>query len=141
MVLQAARKNLEAHIQGEVEQDMEALMAPLSDNARYVIPNYVLEGKAAIEAMYERAMPVLTRENADEYLRALDDPRVARWGDDHCVLEYTDDYPLHRGMVVVIHFDGDMVKSENTYFTSAGRLQAIPRDEAFEAIPGVIYFD
>lgn len=141
MVSQAARKNLEAHIQGEAERDMEALMAPLSDSVRYVIPNYVLEGKAAIEAMYERAMPVLTRENSDEYLRALDDPAVARWGENHCVLEYTDDYPLHRGMVVVIHFDGDKVKSENTYFTSAGRLQEMTRDEDFEKVPGVTYFD
>lgn len=50
-------------------------------------------------------------------LRALDDPEVTRWGDSHCVIEYSDDYQLHRNMVVVVHFDKeDKIKSENTYW-------------------------
>ena len=39
-----ARRNLEAHIQGERNRDLDALMAPLSDMPRYVIPGWVLEG-------------------------------------------------------------------------------------------------
>lgn len=137
----AARKSLEAHIRGERERDLAAAMAPLSDHPRYVVPNFIFDGPAAIEAMYRLVLPSLTPENADEYLRALDDPVVARWGDDHCVLEYSDDYPLHKGMVVVIHFDGDKVKSENTYFTSVQRFVGTFPPDAFVGVPGVTCID
>jgi hypothetical protein len=100
-----ARRNLEAHIQGERNRDLDALMAPLSDAPCYVVPGWVLEGRAAVRTMYERAMPLLSPELSDEYLRALDDRAVAHWGNDRVVLEYTNTYPLHRGMVVVVHFD------------------------------------
>lgn len=136
MISQAARKNLEAHIQGERQRDVAALMTPLSEHPRYVIPNYVLEGRAAVEAMYRLTLPILSAALSDEYLRALDDPQITRWGDDHCVIEYSDDYPLHRGMVVVVHFDGDRVKSENTYYTSTKRAGTFPAN-AFEGVPGV----
>jgi hypothetical protein len=121
MVSAAARRNLEAHINAERVHDVEAVMATLSHSPHYVIPNCVLEGREAVRAMYERALKHLPTKHYDEYLRALDDPRVTRWGDDHIVLEYTDDYPLHRDMVVIVVFDGDKIKSENTYYRSAGR--------------------
>ena len=100
-----ARRHLEAHIAGERAGDLDALMAALSNHPCYVVPGWVLDGREAVRSMYERALPLLSPELSDEYLRALDDPRVARWGSDHIVLEYTDDYPLHRGMVVVVHID------------------------------------
>ena len=111
-------------------------MAPLAEVPSYVIPGYVLQGKEAVRAMYERILPHLTPELLDEYRRALDDPAVTRWGEDHCVLEYTDDYPLHRNMIVVVHFDGDRVKSENTYF----RTLEQPRETgaALAGMPGVV---
>jgi hypothetical protein len=137
MVSKAARQNLEAHIAGERARNLDALLAPLAEHPRYVVPNYIIEGRAALRAMYERSLPHLPAENFDEYLRALDDPRVTRWGDNHCVLEYTDDYPLHQGMVVVVHFENDRVKSENTYFTSGRRFNAAVFDEAFARLPGV----
>ena len=120
MVSTAARRSLQAHINAERAHDIEAVMATLSPSPRYVIPNSVLEGREAVQAMYERALRHLPTEHYDEYLRALADPRVTRWGEDHIVLEYTDDYPLHRGMVVIVVFDGDKIKSENTYYSSAG---------------------
>ena len=111
-------------------------MAPLVDEPSYVIPGYVLQGREAIRAMYERVLPHLSEELLDEYRRALDDPAVTRWGEDHCVLEYTDDYPHHRNMIVVVHFEGDRIKSENTYF----RTLEQPRKagEALAGLPGVI---
>jgi hypothetical protein len=118
-----ARRHLEAHIAGERNRDLDALMAPLSEQVRYVIPGWILEGRAAVQAMYERVLSLLTPALSEEYLRALDDPRVARWGDDHIVIEYTDEYPLHCGMVVVVHFDvNGRVRSENTYFATPALL-------------------
>jgi hypothetical protein len=131
-----ARRNLEAHIQGERDRDLDALMAPLSDVPCYVVPGWMLEGRAAVRTMYEGAMPLLSPELSDEYLRALDDPAVAHWGDDHVVLEYTPDYPLHRGMVVVVHFDAQgRIHSENTYFATPSLLARLPA-EAYEGVPG-----
>ncbi len=131
-----ARRFLEAHIAGERVCDLDALMAALSDYPRYVVPGWILEGREAVRTMYERALPLLSPELSDEYLRALDDPRVARWGDDHVVLEYTDDYPLHRGMVVVVHFAADgRVRSENTYFSTPELLERF-RTASYEGVPG-----
>lgn len=136
MATQAQRAALEAHIAGERAGDVDAAMAPLSDNASYVIPGYVLESHAAIRALYEFVLPKLPAENFDEYRRALDDPAVARWGEDHCVLEYTDDYPEHRNMIVVIHFEGDKVKSENTYYRTQSSAP-FPADKVLRGVPGV----
>ena len=132
----AARRNLQAHIEGERLRDLDALMAPLSGSPRYVIPGWVLTGRAAVRAMYERALPLLSPTLSDEYLRAIDDPRVCRWGDDHLVIEYSDAYPLHRGMVVVVHFDCDgRIHSENTYFATPA-LFSRHAIESYEGISG-----
>ena len=136
MVTQAQRAMLEAHIEAERRQDLDAILVTLSAQPSYVIPNYVVTGREALRAMYQRSMSALTPENADEYLRALEDPRVATWGDNHIVLQYSDDYPLHAGMAVVIHFDGDHIRSEDTYYTSAGRFRPDP-DDGFASLPGV----
>lgn len=136
MVSAAARRNLEAHIAGERAGDLEALMAPLAAQPRYVIPGFVLEGRAAVRRMYELALPQITAESSDEYLRALDDPRVTRWGTDHCVIEYDARYPWHQGMVVVVLFDGERLRSENTYFTTAARFARTFPPEAFAGVPG-----
>ena len=61
-------------------RDLDALMAPLSGSPRYVIPGWVLTGRAAVRAMYERALPLLSPTLSDEYLRAIDDPRVSPLG-------------------------------------------------------------
>jgi hypothetical protein len=131
-----ARRNLITHIEGERLRDLDALMAPLSSSPHYVIPGWVLTGRPAVRAMYERALPLLSPALSDEYLRAIEDPQVSRWGSDHLVIEYSDDYPLHRGMVVVVHFDADgRIRSENTYFTSQALL-ARHGSESYEGIPG-----
>jgi hypothetical protein len=132
MVSKAARANLEAHIAGERGKDIEALLAPMAPHPSYVIPGYLLEGMPAIRRMYENILPHLSEDLLDEYRRALDDPEVTHWGENHCVLEYTDRYPLHRNMVVIVHFEGDKVKSENTYF----RTLEPPRPPA-ETVTGV----
>lgn len=124
MVSPAARRNLEAHIRGERARDVDAAMASLSEHPSYVIPGGLLEGREAIRAMYQNVLPQLPQEMFDEYLRALDDPAVTHWGDDHCVIEYDARYPYHHGMLVVVHFEGERVRSENTYFTSAERFAA-----------------
>ena len=122
MVSATARRNLALHIEGERRHDIDALMQPLSDNPRYVLQDLVLEGREAIRAMYEQGFHAMTNENMDEYLQALEDPDVTTWGDKHCVIEYSDGYPLHRNMVVVVHFDEhDKVKSENTYYRGPNR--------------------
>lgn len=141
MVSEAARESLEAHIAGERAGDVDAALAPMCANPRYVVPNYILDGHEALRAMYERALPHLPEENFDEILRALDDPLVAFYGENHIVLEYTDDYPLHRGMVVVVHFEDDRLKSENTYYTSTSRMSAAHFDDAFADVPGVTVID
>ena len=33
------------------------------------------------------------------------------------MIEYSDDYPLHRGWALVVHFDGDRVAGEHGYQT------------------------
>jgi hypothetical protein len=110
-----ARRNLEAHIAGERARDLDALMAPLSDHPRYVVPGWILDGRVAVREMYRRALPLLSPGLADEYRRAIDDPHVARWGDEHAVLEYSAEYPLHRGRVVVVHFGAHgRLRSETT---------------------------
>jgi hypothetical protein len=131
-----ARRNLKAHIAGERVRDLDALMAPLSDSPRYVVPGWVLEGRTAVRTMYERALPLLSPSLSDEYLQALDDPHVARWGEDHLVLEYDERYPLHRGMVVIVHFDGNgRVRSENTYFATLSLL-ARHAEASYAGVPG-----
>ncbi len=102
------------------------------------MPGYVLHGRAAVAEMYRRVMPMVSAELSDGYLRALDDPAVTRWGDDHWVIEYSGAYPLHRGMVVIVHFEGDLLCSENTYFTSVRRFEAAKRGSPLGNIPGAI---
>jgi hypothetical protein len=133
MVSKEARRNLEAHIEGERRRDIVALMAPLSASPVYVIRDYEVRGREAVQAMYERVLPQLCDaldarfdEYLREYLLALNDPAVTRWGDDHCVIEYSDAYPLHRNTVLVVHFDGDKVKSENAYYRTSDALAGLP---------------
>jgi hypothetical protein len=138
MVSAAARKHLEAHIAGERARDIKALMAPLAANPSYAVPGFILRGRPAVEEMYRRVLDVLSPELSDEYLRALHDPAVTRWGQDHCVIEYNETYPLHWGMVVIIHFKDDLIVSENTYFTSARGFAQSLAAGGMGAIPGAI---
>ena len=131
-----ARSNLEAHIAGERVRNLDALMAPLSESPRYVVPGWVLEGRDAVREMYRRALPYLTPELSDEYLRSLDDARTTRWGDDHIVIEYTADYPLHAGMVVVVHFATQgRIYSENTYYATPALMERFPTP-SYDDVPG-----
>jgi len=138
MISKAARHNLAAHIRGERALDLDALLAPLCENPSYVVPGYVLHGRAAVAEMYRQVMPALSGELSDEYLRALDDPAVARWDDDHCVPEYSDAYSLHRGVVVVVRFEGDLLRSENTCFTSRRCFEAAKHASFLGDIAGAI---
>lgn len=141
MVSPSARETLKAHILAERAGDLDGAMATLSDNPVFVVPNFRVEGREAVRAMYKLSIGALPPEYYDEILRALDDPRVSRWGEEHIVLEYTDDYPLHRGLVVVVHFDGDRVKSENSYCSSASRFERVRYPDDFAMMPGITLLD
>ncbi len=140
MVSAAARKMLVRHIEAERIRDLDGVLATLSATPVYLVPGYRLEGREALRAMYTGALVRIQDGNSDEYLNALEDPEVAYWGERHCVLDYSDKYPLHRGMSVVIIWDGDHIKSEHTFFSIAKTFNAAAtmRDAAFRAIPGVI---
>lgn len=124
MVLPAERGDLRRalveHIEAERARDLDAILRSLCDDPYYIIPGFELRGRVALRAMYEHAMPVLTPENADEYLRALDDPSVTTWGPEHIILEYTPSYPIHYGMTVVVRFADGKVRSEHTYCSLLG---------------------
>jgi hypothetical protein len=109
------RQALVEHIEAERTREIDAIMASLCDDPFYILPGVELRGQAALRAMYQGAMPSLTAENADEYLRALDDPAVTSWGSDHIVIEYTRDYPIHYGMVVIVRFAQGKVRSEHSF--------------------------
>lgn len=49
--------------------------------------------------------------------------------------------PLHRGMVVVVHFENDRVKSENTYYTSQRRFEGGLPPNAFDGVAGARRID
>jgi len=134
MVSEAARQSLREHLAGELSRDLDATMAPLSERPVWLIPNYRLEGCEAVRAMYNRTLPLIPAEYVEEMRRAIDDTTVTHWGEAHCVIEYTDEYPLHRGSVLVVHFDGDRISGEHGYLTQ-------PTEglfgEDFEQVPGV----
>lgn len=138
MTEQECRAALKAHIEAERARDMDAIMDSLSDDVLYLLPGLELRGKAAVRVMYEQAWEHLTSDNADEYLRALDDPAVASWGQEHVVLAYTPDYPIHYGMFVVTHFAGGKVRSEHTFYTvTPNSASANPELGPFAGVPGV----
>jgi hypothetical protein len=97
-------------------------MAPLSDHPIWLIPSYRIEGREAVRALYERVLNVMPAASTEEILRALDDPSVTHWGESHCLIEYSEEYPLHRGWVLVVHFDGDRVAGEHGYQTLPDEL-------------------
>ena len=135
MVSDAARQSLRDHLAGELAGDLDATMAPLSERPVWLTANYRVEGPEAVRAMYERVLPLVPAEYVEEMRRAIDDTTVTHWGESHCVIEYTDAYPLHRGSVLVVHFDGDRISGEDYYGpteTSTGLL-----GEDFEHVPGV----
>jgi hypothetical protein len=139
MVSTTAKEMLRAHIAGELAGDIDATMAPLSDYPIWVTPTHRIEGRDAVRALYERVLKVSIAGLMDEYLRALDDPQVTKWGESHCVIEYSDEYPLHRGWVSVVHFDGDRVAGEHAYVTLPDQMKRYGEGsgEDFEALPGV----
>jgi len=126
------RAALKAHIDAERTRDIEAIMATVHDECRYLVTGWELRGKAAIRAMYQMAMPSLTRENMDEYVRALDDPAVAAWGAEHVVLSYTEDYPIHYGMIVIARFRDGKVLAEDTFYS----VSMPDNPTVFAGIPG-----
>jgi len=139
MVSNVAREMLRAHVSGELAGDLDAAMAPLSDHPIWRIPGYRLEGREAVRAMYEIALKVQPAEYVKEILRAIDDPEVTFWGETHCVIEYSDAYPLHRGWILVVHFDGDRVAGEHGYQTTPDQIQRSREGlgAALEGVPGV----
>jgi hypothetical protein len=137
MVSDAARQSLRDHLAGELAGDLDATMAPLSECPVWLIPNYRLEGHEAVRAMYDRALPLMAAEYVEEILRAIDDPIVTHWGEAHCVIEYSDAYPLHRGWVLVLHFDGDRISGEHGYMTLPTETSPGLFGEDLEHVPGV----
>ena len=137
MVSEAARQSLRDHLAGELAGDLDATMAPLSERPVWLIQNYRLEGQEAVRAMYEKALALTPAEYLEEILRAIDDPTVTYWGESHCVIEYSDAYPLHRGWVLVVHFDGDRVSGEHGYFTLPAETSTGLFGEDLEHLPGV----
>ena len=139
MVSDVAREMLRAHVTGELAGDLDATMAPLSDHPVWLVPGYRLEGREAVRAMYEMALKVQPAAYLEEILRALDDPEVTFWGDAHCVIEYSDAYPLHRGWILVVHFDGDRVAGEHGYQTAPDQIARSSEGfgSALEGVRGV----
>jgi hypothetical protein len=136
-VSDAARQSLREHLAGELARDLDATMAPLSERPVWLIPGYRLEGRLAVSAMYERTLPLAPAEYVEEIRRAIDDTTVTHWGESHCVIEYTDAYPLHRGWVLVVHFDGDRISGEHGYFTQQTETAPGLFGDDFEHVPGV----
>jgi hypothetical protein len=137
MVSDAARQNLRDHLTGELARDLDATMAPLSERPEWLVPNYRIEGYESVRALYERVLPLVPAEYVEEIRRAIDDTTVTHWGESHCLIEYTDAYPLHRGSVLVVHFDGDRISGEHAYVTlPTGTPTGLFGDD-FEQLPGV----
>lgn len=132
MTNEECRRALVRHIEAERAHDIEAIMDSLVDDCCYLLTGWELRGKPALRAMYEMAMPSLTDDNMNEYLRAIDDPAVATWGPEHVVLSYTADYPLHHGMLVIARFRDGKVASEDTLLTVA----SADSPSAFAGVPG-----
>jgi hypothetical protein len=125
-----------AHFQGERAGDLDATMAPVSVRPTWLFPNYRLKGQEAVRAFYSKTLAGLPQGWMDECIRALDDPQVTHWGETHCVIEYSDAYPMHVGWVMVAHFDDDGIRSENVYpRPDSGVHPALGSD--FDALPGV----
>src|SRR6516225_7581107 len=112
-------------------------MAPLSERPVWLLTNYRLDGYEAVRAMYERLLPLVPAEYVEEMQRAIDDSTVTHWGESHCVIEYTDAYPLHRGSVLVVHFDGDRISGEHAYMTLPTKTWPGLFGEDFEHMTGV----
>ena len=56
------------------------------------------------------------------------------------MIEYSDAYPLHRGMVVVVHFGRNgRIRSENTYFATPALLSRHAA-ESYEGVSGATRF-
>jgi hypothetical protein len=134
MVSDAARQSLRDHLAGELAGDLDATMAPLSEHPVWLLPGYRLEGHEAVRALYETTLPLMPAEFIEEIRRAIDDPAATLWGDSHCVVEYTEAYPLHRGAVLIVHFEGDRISGEHGYGTPP--TEGLFGD-AFERLPGV----
>lgn len=137
MISEAAKQSLRDHLAGELARDIDATMAPLSDRPVWLITGYRLEGREAVRAMYEVTLPLMPSEYVEEMQRAMEDPNVTRWGESHCVIEYSDAYPLHRGWMLVVHFDGDRISGEHGYAWLPAEASAGLFGDEFEAIPGV----
>jgi hypothetical protein len=137
MVSAAAKQSLRDHLAGELARDLDATMAPLSEHPVWLTPNYRIDGREAVRAMYGLTLPLVPAEYVEEIQRAIDDTTVTHWGESHCVIEYTDAYPSHRGWVLVVHFDGDRISGEHGYFTLPSETSTGLFGEEFERVPGV----
>ena len=137
MVSDAARQSFKDHLAGELARDLDATMAPLSEHPVWLTPSYRLEGREAVRAMYDVLLPLVPAEYVEEMLRAVDDPVVTHWGESHCVIEYSDAYPLHRGHVLVVHFEGDRLSGEHAFLTLGTETIAGLFGDEVERVPGV----
>ena len=133
-----ARGVLLRYFLAERDRDVDAAMATVSAHPSWLLPNRRVEGPDAVRDLYQRSLPLLPEGWFDENIRALDDSQITHWGDAHCVIEYSDEYAMHRGWVMVIHFDDDgMIRSENAYPPPGSSLPT-NRGAEFESLPGVV---
>jgi len=135
----AARDGLLRHFLGEQARDLDATMAPVADQPSWLIPGYLVEGRDAVRALYERTLPTLAEGWIDECIRALDDPTVIHWGASHCTIVYSHAYPMHfsQGWIMIVIFDGDRIASEIAYLTRPDKLSGGDLGTAFDELPGV----
>jgi hypothetical protein len=110
------------HMQLEHDVKVDQLMDTVSAHPVWWIePVFRIEGRSALAELYRRVLPESGhKEMAVESMAALDDPEVTKWGDFHFVTEFSaaqGRYPLHKGMALVVHFDGLLLASERVYVT------------------------
>ena len=138
------RPILRVHVAAEHSADVKSTMATVSDDPHWLIyPAFEIHGRGAIEELYSRILP-----NPDHILlgeetkRAIEDPDVASWGPDHCLVEYDrqpDRYPLHRGFVLIFETEGDKVSAERVYLLDPAAADGVIKffGPDFADVPGV----
>ena len=132
------------HIRMEHDIDLAHIMDTVADNPVWLIdPVYRIEGRVAVEELYRRTLPAPGhKELSVEALQALLDPDITSWGEDFFIMEYDrfpDRYPKHKGLTLVVQFEGDRVLSERVYLTdpeAKAKVRAFQGPD-FAALPGV----
>jgi hypothetical protein len=141
----ARRTTWRAHAEAESAGDIDTLMATIASQPRWEVhPLLWWQGTEMVAAVYRFLMPEGERA-VEEVIRATDDPVIARWGESHLLLQFTaapDRYPCHRGMVLVVQFDGELVQGEYLYVTEPAMIDPLrsTMTRVAAAVPGVHWY-